>query len=59
MTDFRPHLKAYDITYLDRRGNPYNMQLLAYDVKHALHSAVELTPLQCRVTKVNLHPEWS
>ena len=59
MTDFHPKTKAYDVTYLDTRGNPHSMQVLAYDVKHALHSANELVPVSCRVSRVVLTPDWS
>ena len=51
--------KTYDVTYADKLGNTYNTQVLGFDVRHAISSALELMPEAVRITRVIQTPQWS
>ena len=50
--------KTYDVTYTDKLGNLYNTQVLGFDVRHAINSALELMPEAVRITRVIQSPLW-
>ena len=51
--------KTYDVTYTDKLGNSYTTEMLAFDVRHAINTALELLPEAVRITRVIQSPLWS
>ena len=53
-----PKAQLFDVLYIDRHGNEQTMQVMGYNLRHALCSASELVPLKSRILQVTLSPEW-